>query len=286
VKPKVLQIWPFFLLSWLAPGHAASAAPEKPSSQAPSAYPTQRFRFDAGAPLLAPAGVAPDGTICVGTADGYIHWLAPDGSYRGSYSVHGAVAHRPLFVGDLWYVVTSTERIYAFTRTGTLYWVFKPTSAIASELAADAAGLLYFVAADRFLYGITGHGGISVRAQFGEPKAGPVTGADGAVWAENQDGNVVRVRGQDVRRFGSEAASEVTFGVPDVLRDPAGRVWRGSERGVLTFSPSIEAPPISRELTPSPLLTPVWSAAGNYAVVSARSGLVIALDPPRSTPSR
>lgn len=268
------------------PGPAASATPHPSGALWAFAFPTQRFRFDAGAPLLAPAGVAPDGTICVGTADGYIHWLQADGSYRGSYSVHGAVLRRPLFVGDLWYVTTSAERIYAFTRSGTLYWVFKPPTAIVSELAADASGTLYFVAADRFLYGLSGHGGIVLRARFGALKAGPVTDADGAIWAEDQAGNVLRARAQELRRFSSEAPSTLVFTLSDALRDPEGRSWLSSERGVLAFSSRDGASSVARELTPSPLFRPAWSAVGNYAVVSARSGLIIALEPPHPPPSR
>ncbi len=217
----------------------------------------------------------------MGTTDGYIHALAPDGSYRWSYSVHGAVVHRPLFAGALWYIATSAERVYAFTREGGLYWVFKPPSAIASELAVDASGLLYFVAADQFLYGVTAHGGVSLRAAFGALAAGPSGAPDGAVWALNQAGNVLRAHGQDVRRFGPEAAPELDFGAPDTLRDPEGHLWR-VQNGALTFSATQAAEPSNLSLGNSPLLTPVWSSAAHYAVVSARSGVVMAVDPPRT----
>jgi hypothetical protein len=289
VKLRSLLICPFFLLPGLAPGQAASASAEAPdralAGQA-SGFPTPRFRFDAGAPLVAPAGVAPDGTICVGTADGYIHLLGPDGSYRWSYSVHGAVLHRPLFAGQLWYIATSASRIYALTRDGALYWVFKPPSPVESELALDGSGLLFFVAADHFLYGVTGHGGVSVRAQLGEPKAGPSTGPDGAVWAENQAGNLLRVRGQELRRFPPEATPEFEFGSADSVRDPEGRVWRVLDGGVLEFRGAVGMQPTLTELTSAPLLSPVWSNAARYAVVSARNGLVIAVEPPRTRQTR
>jgi outer membrane protein assembly factor BamB len=230
--------------------------------------------------------VAPDGTICVGTSDGYIHLIGPDGSYRWSYSVHGAVLHRPLFAGQLWYVATSTSRVYALTRDGALYWVFKPPSPIESELALDASGLLFFAAADHFLYGVTGHGSVSVRAQLGEPKAGPCTGPDGAVWAENQAGNLLRVHGQELRRFPPEATPEFDFGSAETVRDPEGRLWRVRDGGVLELRAAVGAEPTLTQLTNALLLSPVWSDAGRYAVVSARNGLVIAVEPPRTQKSR
>jgi hypothetical protein len=289
VKLRSLLIWPFFLVPRLVSGQATSLAVESPAGPVAglaSGFPMPRFRFDAGAPLVAPAGVAPDGTICVGTADGYIHVLGPDGSYRWSYSVHGAVLHRPLFAGQLWYIATSASRVYALTRDGSLYWVFKPPSPIDSELALDASGLLFFVAADHFLYGVTGHGGVSVRAQFGEPKAGPSTGPDGAVWAENQAGNLLRVHGQELRRFAPEATPQFDFGSAQTMRDPEGRLWRVRDGGVLEFSAAAGMQPTLTTLTSAPLLTPIWSSAARYALVSARNGLVIAVEPPRTRQTR
>jgi PQQ-like domain len=287
VKLRALLFCPFFLVPRWVAGQTASLASEMPA-RAPVApgVPTVRFRFDAGAPLLAPAGVAPDGAICVGTADGYIHSLGPDGSYRWSYSVHGAVTHRPLFAGQLWYIATSAERIYALTRAGALYWVFKPPSPIQSELALDSSGLLFFVAADHFLYGVTGHGGVSVRAPFGDAQSGPSTSPDGAIWAENRAGIRVRAHGQELRRLAPGAAPEFEFTAPDRMSDPEARVWQTLDDGVLRLSSASNARPSRIALTSAPLLTPAWSSAGRYAVVSARNGLVFAVEPPRARPSR
>ncbi|HEY3666384.1 MAG TPA: PQQ-binding-like beta-propeller repeat protein [Polyangiaceae bacterium] len=288
MKLRSLLIWPIFLMPRLVAGQAVSVAVEAPSAVAgqASGYPLPRFRFDAGAPLDAPAGVASDGSVCVGTADGYIHALSPDGSYRWSYSVHGAVLHRPLFASGLWYIATSANRIYALTRDGSLYWVFKPPSTIDSELALDEGGLLFFAATDRYLYGVTSHGGVSVRAQLGELKAGPSTAPDGAVWAENQAGSFVRVRGFEVRRLGPEAMPGFELGPSELLRDPEGRFWQVREGGVLEFRAGVDAQPTLTVLTSAPLFSPIWSSATRCAIVSARNGLVVAVDPPRSKQSR
>ncbi|MEP7048988.1 MAG: PQQ-binding-like beta-propeller repeat protein [Pseudomonadota bacterium] len=283
--PRVPLICAILALPWLAAAHVALAAPQSSAPAAgPRALPT-RFRFDAGAPLLAPAGVAADGTVCVGTVDGYIHALAPDGSYRWSYSLHGAITHRPLFVGALWYVATSAGRIEAFTRDGALAWAFNAPSPVASELATDASGLLYFVAADHFLYGITAHGGVSLRTPFAEAKAGPSGSAGEAVFPLNHAGIAVGAQGQGLRRFGLATAPAFDFGALDTLRDPAGHLWR-VVGGALAFSASQAAAPDVFTLGGSPLLAPVWSSVGNYAVLSARSGLIVAVDPPPTRQAR
>ena len=280
VTSRALLIWPIFALAALVPcrAPAALAALGRPNAPREALFPAQRFRFNAGAPLLAPAAVAPDGMLCVGTVDGYVHALNADGSYRWSRTVQGAVARRPLFSGERWYIATSNERIYALTREGTLSWVFKPPSPVQSELAAGPNGAVYFVGADRCLYGVSAHGGVSLRVAFGELEAGPITSPDGAMWARNRAGSVLRVQGLDVRRSAPDTASEVTFPDPSAVTDDDFHFWHARADGVLELRVSADATPSSLRLTDSPLLPPAWSHAAHYAVVSSRSGLVFALD--------
>ena len=136
VSLRARLIRPFCGLLWLsasvpaavaAPTPASANAGSNASANGASKSSAQRFRFDAGAPLAAGAEVAPDGSVCVGTVDGYVHGLGSDGS---------------------------------------LSWVFKLFSAVESELASDESGTIYFVAADHFLYGLTAHGAVSLRTRF------------------------------------------------------------------------------------------------------------------------
>ncbi|MEI9939963.1 MAG: PQQ-binding-like beta-propeller repeat protein [Pseudomonadota bacterium] len=245
---RVRLIWLFCGLLWLSVAPPASGAA---STQAGASAPVQRFRFDAGAPLAAAAGVAPDGTVCVGTVDGYVHGLGPDGSFRWSRSVQGAVTRRPRLVGERWFVATSAQRVYALNRDGSLSWVFKLYSPVDSELASDADGTLYFVAADRFLYGLSARGAISLRTRF-HPGMKP----------------------------------ELSFSEPEALRDPEGNSWRGRSDGVLEYRLASGENTSLLPLTSSALLLPAWSRASRFAVVSARSGLVFGLDPAHIRPGR
>jgi outer membrane protein assembly factor BamB len=249
VNLRARLIWPFCGLLWLSAAPASGAAPVLGGASASA--PVQRFRFDAGAPLAAAAAVAPDGNVCVGTVDGYVHGLGPDGSFRWSRSVRGAVTRRPRFAGQRWFIATSAQRIYALNRDGSLSWVFKLFSPVDSELASDERGTLYFVAADRFLYGLTASGAISLRTRF-HPGIKP----------------------------------ELSFSEPEALRDPEGNAWRGRSDGVLEYRLSSGEHPSLLPLTSSALLLPAWSSVSGWAVVSARSGLVFGLDPARPRPSR
>jgi len=243
VNLRARVIWPICGLAWLS---FAAPAARAASSAATASTPLQRFRFDAGAPLAAPAGVAPDGGVCVGTVDGYVHALGPDGSFRWSRSVQGAVTRRPHFAGERWFIATSAKRVYALNRDGSLSWVFQLYSAIDSELTSDAKGTLYFVTADHLVYGFTARGQVTLRTHY-RPTITP----------------------------------EITFAQPVELRDPEGNCWLGRSDGVLEYRPATGENPSLFPLTSSALLLPAWSRASRVAVVSARSGLVFGLDPAR-----
>ncbi len=248
VNPRARLIWAFCGLLGLAmPQPAAGAAPSTAAASAPS----PRFRFDAGAPLAAPAEVAPDGSVCVGTVDGYVHVLRPDGSFRWSRSVRGAVTHRPHFAAEHWLVVTSAQRVYALKRDGSLSWAFQLYSSVESELTSDAKGTLYFVTADRFMYGLSARGQVTLRARF-HPGMKP----------------------------------EIAFSAAELLRDPEGNSWLARSDGVLEYRPVSGENPSLLPLAKSALLPPAWSRAARLAVVSARSGLVFGLDPAHARPGR
>jgi outer membrane protein assembly factor BamB len=257
VNLRARSVWPFCGLLWLAlaaPAGAAGVAPAAASSApavASANAPFPRFRFDAGAPLAAPAAVATDGSVCVGTVDGYVHALGPDGSFLWSRSVHGAVTRRPHFAAQRWFIATSALRVYALNRDGTLAWAFQLYSPIDSELSSDASGTVYFVTADRLIYGLTPGGRVSLRTRF-RPGMKP----------------------------------EIAFSEALAVRDPEGNSWLGRSDGVLEYHPASGENISLLPLTSSALLSPAWSRASRLAVVSARSGLVFGLEPARIRPSR
>jgi len=238
----------------------------------------ERFRFHAGAQLLAPAGVAADGSVCVGTADGYVHLLGPDGGFRWSHSVRGAVVHRPVRAGGLWLIATDAERIYALTSEGSLYWVFKPLSPPVSELAIDDTGTSYFFAADHFFYGLSTHGAVLLRARVGDAKAGPCTTLDGAVWSENQAGNLLRAHGRELTYEAEAARPALDLASCALARDAHGDTWRAHENGRLELARDSRS--LNFEVASAALLAPIWSTALAAVVVSARDGLVLVLTGP------
>src|SRR4051812_30949831 len=82
IVPRSLR---FVALALLVDGSAEAAAPPRPV-----------FHFSASSTLFARPGVGRDGALYIGSGDGYVHALLPDGSFRWSYTVKGRVVAPPV----------------------------------------------------------------------------------------------------------------------------------------------------------------------------------------------
>lgn len=163
-------------LALLALGGAAGAATSLDE-------PRVSFRFGAGATLFARPGVGPSGDVYVGTGDGYVHALSPQGGYRWSYTVKGRVVAPPVEdpVSRRAFVLTSEARLYALERDARLRWVSRLPAAPKSEIALTSKGTLLFVGQDEHLYGVTTGGALVLRLSARGPRSAPVALHDGRV---------------------------------------------------------------------------------------------------------
>lgn len=139
------------------------------------------FQFASAAPLFARPGLGRDGSLYVGSGDGYVHALAADGRFRWSYTVKGRVVAPPVedpSTGRV-FVATSGARLYALEADSHLRWVFPLPVAPKSELALSPQGTLLFVGQDDFLYGVTTGGALSLRLAARKARSAPVPRPNG-----------------------------------------------------------------------------------------------------------
>ena len=144
------------------------------------------FRFSASATLFARPGVGQSGSIYVGSGDGYLHALSPDGSFRWSYTVKGRIVAPPVEdpVTGRVFVATSEARLYALEPDSHLRWVFPLPVVPKSELSLTAKGTLHFIGQDDYLYGVTTTGAMNLRLAATGARSAPVqlgTGQTGVV---------------------------------------------------------------------------------------------------------
>jgi hypothetical protein len=143
--------------------------------QGPPRSDAELFSFHAGAALSVAPGVGRDGSVVVGTVDGYVHALRPDGGFRWSYTLNSRVASQPLVLDDgSVLVVSAAHQLFALREDGTLAWS-RPLPAPASEIATDPTFHLHFRSLDGALVTISPRGGVVGFARAGRgPRLGPL----------------------------------------------------------------------------------------------------------------
>ncbi|HEX2871577.1 MAG TPA: PQQ-binding-like beta-propeller repeat protein, partial [Polyangiaceae bacterium] len=139
------------------------------------------FRFSASATLFARPGVGQSGSVYVGSGDGYLHALSPDGSFRWSYTVKGRIVAPPVEdpVTGRVFVATSEARLYALEPDSHLRWVFPLPVVPKTELSLTAKGTLHFIGQDDYLYGVTTGGAMNLRLAATGARSAPLQLASG-----------------------------------------------------------------------------------------------------------
>jgi hypothetical protein len=133
------------------------------------------WRFDAGGPIHASPAVGAEGSVYVGTADGYVLALDPQGRVVWSYTLEGAVAWAPLVdrSGRL-YVATTAQRLCSFQPNGALGWQVRTPAHVAGELVLGSPSGALFAGTDGNVWAYNEYGTPLWHAAVGAPiSAGP-----------------------------------------------------------------------------------------------------------------
>lgn len=198
----------FLSIALAAP--AASAA-RRAAPRAPSVCDTELplgvlFRFHAGAPTTPPVR-GPEGAFYVGTIDGQVHALHPDGSFHWNFTVKGAVTGRLLVERSGVVLVPATQHIFALNPDGTLAWRAPMPVEIQGDLVRDGRGHVHVAGADGRLFALGERGTRVTEIAVDAPwSALPTALPDGSVVAASVSGLVVVSAPSGVRRFALELA--------------------------------------------------------------------------------
>lgn len=172
------------------------AGPDERPAASPRRTPPlgEAFAFHAGTALSVPLGVGRDGSVIVGTVDGYVHALRPDGAFRWSYTLNSRVVNRPVVLDDgSVLVVNAAHQLFLLRADGTLAWS-RALPAPVSEIVADPTFHLHFRSVDDALVTISPRGGVVGFARAGHgPKLGPVAFEPGQAFVADESGVVSRL---------------------------------------------------------------------------------------------
>jgi outer membrane protein assembly factor BamB len=146
-------------------------------------YPT------AGVVRSSPA-ISADGTVYVGSNDGKLYAINPDGSPKWSYTTGGIIWASSPAIGSDGTVYIGSDKLYALKPDGSLKWSCTTGGAVHSSPAIGADGTVYARSEDnsinalnpdgsvKWSHVITGGGGSEVDSS-------PAIGADGTIYVGN-----------------------------------------------------------------------------------------------------
>jgi len=174
-----------------------------------------KFRFGTGSRPAAAPTLGPRGEVYVGTVDGIVHALHPDGSYRWSHTLKGPVVGRSLLDSEGRLLVPTRRSIYALRPDGRLSWEFRSPVELEGDLVRDGRGKVRFASEDGRLFEFDERGALirNVRATF--PWSAPAVALpDGSVAAGARSGLVLISKAEGVARYELESAVEQVLGCP------------------------------------------------------------------------
>jgi outer membrane protein assembly factor BamB len=203
--------------------------------------------FQTGRYVFSSPAIAQDGGLYIGSADGNLYALTPEGTHRWTFVTGAEVQSSPAIGpdGEI-YVGSGDGCLYALNTDGSERWRFKTQDLILSSPALGADGTVYINSRDGHLYAVAPDGTEQWRFSTGEyyndmaPVIGPdatvYVGAGGMVRAVRQDGtpqwktavggsvgNVSVVVGQQGRIYAASGG----FGMSLVALTHGGRLlWR------------------------------------------------------------
>ena len=103
--------------------------------------------------------IGDDGMIYVGSDNGFLYAISPEGDLKWAYETGDAISSSPAIGSDGTIFIGSEDKhFYAINPGGTFKWVFPTTGAITSSPAIGSDGTIYVGSGDKFLYAINSNG--------------------------------------------------------------------------------------------------------------------------------
>ncbi len=158
--------------------------------------PPTNWVFATGGAIGSSPAMGPDGTVYIGSDDGKLYAVNPDGSKKWEYKTGGAVQAPPAIGRDgSIYVGSNDKTFYALNPDGTKRWSFATQGQIGGCAAIDAANTIYIGSQDGNIYALGPNG--QSRWTFttgGGVYASPAIGADGSLYIGSYDGRFYAIR--------------------------------------------------------------------------------------------
>jgi outer membrane protein assembly factor BamB len=196
-SPAVGSDGTVYATSWCNVGEGGYSLVAFPPALSPLAWLWQTGLTDTCGNALSSAAIGSDGTIYIGSADGNLYAVNPDGSHKWEFANGGFANSSPsIGPGGIIYIGSSDENLYALTDGGqgivSQKWSFA-TAGTVGDAAIGSDGTIYVGSADHNLYAVNPDGSQKWKFMTGGTVGIPAIGADGTVYAGSTDNNLYAI---------------------------------------------------------------------------------------------
>lgn len=189
--------------------------------------------------------IGPDGTIYVGSDDGKVYAVQPNGTKKWEFETGGAVSSSPAvgyFGGVLRiYVGSEDKKVYAIDSDGKEQWKFETGGIISSSPAISNSGIIYVGSEDNKVYAIkvdgTAVGGEWPFVTEGKVTSSPAVGSDGIIYVGSDDHKLYAIKSTGKQNWVFPNSTAAISSSPAIGSD--GTIYVGSEdKNVYAIDPA------------------------------------------------
>jgi outer membrane protein assembly factor BamB len=193
---------------------------------------TLRWNFPTGQRITSSPVIAPDGTVYVGSYDGNLYAINPDGSLKWSFKADEIIDSTPAIASDgTIYFGSWDKSLYKINSDGKGIWKVQTSARISSSPTIGPDGTIYIGSDDDFLYAVKPDGSLKWSFKTGERIFSTAALApDGTVYVGSFDNSTYAINpdGSEKWRF---TTGGFVFSSPSIA--PDGTVYVGSYDGNL-----------------------------------------------------
>ncbi len=192
--------------------------------------------FETGRDIRTAPAVAADGTVYVGSDDGCLYAVNPDGSLKWQYRA-GTVRSSPVVADDGTVCFGSASKhVYALQPDGTVEWTYKTRGEVRSSPAIAADGNIYCGSRDNYLHALASDGTEKWCYDTGSNvESSPAIGSDGTVYFGSNNNHIYALNPDGTLRWRFATGDDVlaSMGI-----GPDATIYVGSEDNYLyAFNP-------------------------------------------------
>jgi len=138
---------------------------------------------------LSTPAIGADGTIYLGSFDGKLHALSPEGTEKWYFKAGLEIKSSPAIGDDgTIYFGSRDHQFYAINSAGRLKWKYSTGAWVDSSAAIAADGTIYFGSWDKNFYALNADGSLKWKfATDGIVDSSPAIGADGTIYFGSHD---------------------------------------------------------------------------------------------------